>query len=71
MPLAWQASADLAARGLPLTRDSLAVALREAGRPAGNARVGALLARLKTEAPADPADTPDPVLALADGGNPS
>jgi hypothetical protein len=71
MPLGWQVSADLAARGLPLTRDTLAAALREAGRPAGNARIGALLARLKTEPPANPAHTPDPVLALADGGNPS
>jgi hypothetical protein len=70
MPLGWQITADLAARGLPLTRDTLAAALREAGRAAGNARVGALLARLETEAPADLADTtPDPVPALADGGN--
>jgi hypothetical protein len=70
MPLGWQVTADLAASGQPLTRDTLAAGLRAAGRPAGNARVGALLARLKTEAPADPADTPapDPVPALADGG---
>ncbi len=73
LPLGWRVTADLAARGLPLTRDTLAAALRDAGRPAGNARVGALLARLKTEAPADPAATPapDPVPALADGGTPS
>jgi hypothetical protein len=69
MPLGWQITADLAARGEPLTRDSLAAALRAAGQAAGNARVGALLTRLKTEAPADPGDTtPDPVPALADGG---
>jgi hypothetical protein len=67
MPLGWQVTADLTARGEALTRDSLAAGLRAAGHPAGNARVGALLARLKTEAPADP--TPDRVPALADGGN--
>lgn len=54
MPLGWQICADLAARHVPLTRDSLAAALREAGQTAGNARVGALLTRLRTEAPADP-----------------
>jgi hypothetical protein len=36
-------------QGTPLTRDGLAAALRETGRPAGNERVGALLTRLKTE----------------------
>jgi hypothetical protein len=70
MPLGWQVTADLATHGMPLTRDTLAAGLRSAGQTAGNARVGALLARLKTEAPADPADTtPDPVPAMADGGN--
>lgn len=49
MPLGRGIAADLDARHVPLTRDSLAAALREAGRQAGNARVGALLARLKTE----------------------
>jgi Protein of unknown function (DUF2637) len=68
MPLGWQVAADLATAGQPLTRDTLAAGLRAAGHPAGNARVGALLARLKTEAPADPADTPDLVPALAQGG---
>jgi hypothetical protein len=71
MPLGWQVAADLATSGQPLTRDSLAAGLRAAGHPAGNARVGALLARLKAEAPADPADTPDLVPALAEGGTPS
>jgi hypothetical protein len=69
MPLGWQVTADLAGRGQTLTRDTLAAALRAAGHPAGNARVGTLLAHLKAEAPPDPADTPDPVPALADGGN--
>jgi hypothetical protein len=73
MPLGWQIAADLAGRGVALTRDSLAAALREAGQPSGNARTGALLARLRAGAPADPADratpTPGRVTALAaDGG---
>jgi hypothetical protein len=54
MPLGWRIAADLAAAGEPLTRNALAARLREAGQSAGNARVGALLARLKTEAPTDP-----------------
>jgi hypothetical protein len=66
MPLGWQAAADLAARGEPLTRDALAAALRAAGHPAGNARVGALLTRLKTETPLE---TPTP--AAAEGDTPS
>src|SRR5690606_7493046 len=45
----------------PFTRNALAVRLREAGQTAGNARVGALLARLKTEPATDPTDpTTDP-----------
>ena len=66
MPLGWQAAADLAARGEPLTRDSLAAALRKAGHPAGNARVGTLLARLKTETPPH-----SPAPAAAEGDTPS
>jgi|HubBroStandDraft_3_1064219.scaffolds.fasta_scaffold202414_1 hypothetical protein len=69
MPLGWQVAADLAEHGQALTRDTLAAGLRAAGHPAGNARVGALLARLKAEAPPDPADIPEPVPALADGGS--
>jgi hypothetical protein len=43
-----RAAADaLTARGEPLTRNSLAAELRAAGHPAGNERVGALLAVLK------------------------
>jgi hypothetical protein len=61
MPLGWRIVADLAAAGEPLTRNALAARLRAAGQTAGNARVGALLARLKTEAPTDAptADIPD------------
>ena len=72
MPLGWQVSADLAGQDVPLTRDTLAAGLRAAGHPAGNARVGALLARLRTEPPAGlPADTTsDLVSALVDGGIP-
>ena len=51
MPLGWQAAAALTASGKPLTRDTLAAALRAAGQPAGNGRVGALLTRLRTETP--------------------
>ncbi|QXJ22521.1 DUF2637 domain-containing protein [Actinomadura graeca] len=58
MPLGWRIAADLGARDVALTRDTLAAQLREAGQSAGNARVGALLARLKTEAPTDPATVP-------------
>ncbi|MFG1850823.1 DUF2637 domain-containing protein [Actinomadura geliboluensis] len=53
MPTGRRIAADLAAAGEPLTRNTLAARLREAGHTAGNARVGALLARLKTE-PANP-----------------
>lgn len=42
-------AAEADERGEPLTRDRLAVALRQAGTSAGNERVGALLARLKNE----------------------
>ncbi|HEU5026208.1 MAG TPA: DUF2637 domain-containing protein [Spirillospora sp.] len=71
MPLGWRIAADLAAAGEPLTRNTLAARLRAAGQSAGNARVGALLARLKTEAPADPADTATADLPTAEGENAS
>ncbi|MCP2340466.1 DUF2637 domain-containing protein [Actinomadura rupiterrae] len=57
MPLGWRIAADLEAKGEALTRDTLAAQLRDAGRAAGNARVGALLTRLKTETP-DATSTP-------------
>ncbi|MFI0448223.1 DUF2637 domain-containing protein [Actinomadura sp. 6N118] len=61
MPLGWRIAADLAKQGQALTRDALRAELRKAGSGAGNERVGALLARLKTEAPTDPtAQTTEP-----------
>ncbi|TDB79669.1 DUF2637 domain-containing protein [Actinomadura sp. KC216] len=54
MPLGRSIAADLTAAGEPLTRNTLAARLRAAGQSAGNARVGALLARLKTDTPTDP-----------------
>ncbi|MGH3500940.1 MAG: DUF2637 domain-containing protein [Nocardioidaceae bacterium] len=51
MPLGWRIAADLERRGEPLTRDALATGLREADRRVSNARLGALLNRLKTETP--------------------
>ncbi|WP_028847490.1 hypothetical protein [Thermocrispum agreste] len=59
MPLGRRIAADLAEAGQPLTRNALAVRLREAGQTAGNARVGALLARLKTEPTTDPTNPTD------------
>lgn len=56
MPIGRRIAADLADTGQPLTRNALAARLREAGQTAGNARVGTLLARLKTE-PATEGDT--------------
>ena len=49
MPIGTAIASEVDERGEVLTRDALATALREAGRSAGNERVGALLARLKTE----------------------
>ncbi|WUI00953.1 DUF2637 domain-containing protein [Spirillospora sp. NBC_00431] len=56
MPMGRGIAADLAAAGQPLTRNTLAARLRKAGHSAGNARVGALLARLKADTPTDPTD---------------
>ncbi|WP_431894654.1 DUF2637 domain-containing protein [Nonomuraea sp. bgisy101] len=56
MPLGWQVAADLEARGLTLTRDRLLSAVREAGQSISSDRASALLARLKAEAPIDPAE---------------
>ncbi|HEY3683557.1 MAG TPA: DUF2637 domain-containing protein [Streptosporangiaceae bacterium] len=64
MPLGWRVAADLAAAGRPLTRDALRDALKDAGASASNHRAGALLARLRTEAPTDPAE-----MATVDGGD--
>lgn len=58
MTLGWRIVADLDARGEPLTRDSLAAALREEGQAVRNERVGALLERLKSEVPSGPVVQP-------------
>ncbi|GAA3669128.1 hypothetical protein GCM10022224_036580 [Nonomuraea antimicrobica] len=61
MPLGWQIANDLDAKSEPLTRDRLREAIRESGQSISTDRAGALLARLRTEAPADPStalDTP-------------
>ncbi|MGI5225724.1 DUF2637 domain-containing protein [Actinoallomurus sp. CA-142502] len=47
-------AADADEHGTPLTRDTLAAALREAGQSAGNERVGALLNRLKNDTSKSP-----------------
>ncbi|NVI91401.1 DUF2637 domain-containing protein [Actinomadura sp. BRA 177] len=67
MPLGWRIAADLAESGQPLTRNALAVRLRAAGQSAGNARVGALLARLKTEVPTYPTDVPTSAVPAIEG----
>jgi hypothetical protein len=54
MPLGWRIAADLEAREVPLKRDTLAAEIRNAGQTASSERVGALLDRLKSEAPTDP-----------------
>ncbi|WP_433474758.1 DUF2637 domain-containing protein [Spirillospora sp. CA-142024] len=54
MPLGWRIAADLESRGVALSRDNVAAALREADQAVSNARASALLARLKTEAPTEP-----------------
>jgi hypothetical protein len=59
MPLGWQIAADHDATGVRLTRDRLREAIRQTGQSISTDRAGALLARLRTEAPADPAETPD------------
>lgn len=59
MPLGWRIAADLEAQGLALTRDRLVEAMRKAGTPIHTTKAGTLLARLKAEAPADPAEQAD------------
>jgi Protein of unknown function (DUF2637) len=69
MPLGWGIVADLDRAGEPLTRNALAARLREAGQSAGNARVGALLARLKTETP--PTDPTAPTTTAPSSSTPA
>jgi hypothetical protein len=57
MPLGWQIAADHEAKGVRLTRDRLREAIRQTGQSISTDRAGALLARLRTEAPTDPAET--------------
>ncbi|GAA4483735.1 hypothetical protein GCM10023191_005830 [Actinoallomurus oryzae] len=49
MPAGRRIAAEADERSEPLTRDRLAIGLRQQGTTAGNERVGALLARLKHE----------------------
>ncbi|GAA2870532.1 hypothetical protein GCM10010517_30760 [Streptosporangium fragile] len=57
MPLGWRIAADHEARGIPLTRDRLKDAVRQSGQSISTDRAGLLLARLRTDPPADPAPT--------------
>jgi hypothetical protein len=69
MPMGWQIAADLDTAGLSITRDRLQAAMRDAGQPISNGRAGALVARLKTEAPAHPTENPTPAVpAIASAG---
>ncbi|WP_165959589.1 DUF2637 domain-containing protein [Nonomuraea longispora] len=60
MPLGWRIAADHEARDVPLTRDRLRDAIRQTGRSVSTDRAGALLARLRTEAPPDRTTTAGP-----------
>ncbi|TMR89076.1 DUF2637 domain-containing protein [Nonomuraea basaltis] len=53
MPLGWQIAADLETKGEQLTRDRLREAIRQTGQSISTDRAGALLTRLRTEAPAE------------------
>ncbi|MGW3346297.1 DUF2637 domain-containing protein [Nonomuraea rubra] len=60
MPLGWQIAADHETRAIPLTRDRLRDAIRQSGQSVSTDRAGALLARLRTEAPPDRTATAGP-----------
>ncbi|WP_181448914.1 DUF2637 domain-containing protein [Nonomuraea aridisoli] len=51
MALGWQIAADHETRNIALTRDRLRDAIRQTGRSVSTDRAGALLSRLRTEAP--------------------
>ncbi|WP_113705184.1 hypothetical protein [Nonomuraea lactucae] len=53
MPLGWQIATAHEAQGLTLTRDRLLAAVRATGQSLSSERASALLARLKSEAPAN------------------
>lgn len=57
MPLGWRIAADHESRGITLTRDRLKDAVRQSGQSISTDRAGRLLARLRTDPPADPAPT--------------
>ncbi|WP_433474176.1 DUF2637 domain-containing protein [Spirillospora sp. CA-142024] len=72
MPLGWRIAADLEARDVPLKRDVLAAEIRKTGQTVSSERVGALLDRLKSEAPTDPTSvnaTDTAVSAAAEGSD--
>lgn len=72
MPLGWRIAADLEARDVPLKRDALAAEIRKTGQTVSSERVGALLDRLKSEAPTDPTPvsaTDTAVSAAAEGSD--
>ncbi|MFE3455533.1 hypothetical protein ACFXJ8_42135 [Nonomuraea sp. NPDC059194] len=56
LPVGRSIAADLESRGLSLTRDRLLKAVRDTGRSMSSDRASALLARLKREADARPAE---------------
>ncbi|MGN9786866.1 DUF2637 domain-containing protein [Nonomuraea sp. ZG12] len=60
MPLGWRIVADHKTRNVPLTRDRLRDAIRQTGQSVSTDRAGALLARLRTEAPPDRTATTGP-----------
>lgn len=65
MPLGWRIVSDLETRGEPLTRERLRAAIRETGQPISTDRARVLLARLKTEAPADPVEPPQAAVEVS------
>jgi hypothetical protein len=61
MPLGWQIAADHETRGIALTRDRLRDAIRQTGQSLSTDRAGALLSRLRTEAPTEVPVQPEEV----------
>ncbi|SEK31961.1 DUF2637 domain-containing protein [Nonomuraea pusilla] len=57
MTLGWQIAADHETRKVPLTRDRLRDAIRQTGQSISTDRAGALLSRLRTEAPPERSTT--------------
>ncbi|MFI6485566.1 hypothetical protein ACIBH1_47210 [Nonomuraea sp. NPDC050663] len=65
MPVGWQIAAELDREGVPLTRERLKEAIKQTGQSISTDRAGALLARLKAEAPTGPDTTVGPLPAEA------